>query len=94
MPIVPIVIRNAGDLMRRGEAALRPGTVDVAVLAPIPTTRWKAADIDRHVASVRQRFQDTLDNWPDAGREPAQATATVRKRPSQTKPPTGRSKEK
>lgn len=65
VPIIPIVIRNAGVLMRRGEAALRPGTVDVAVLAPIQTAGWKAADIDRHVAEVRQRFVDTLDNWPD-----------------------------
>lgn len=66
VPIVPIVIRNAGDLLRRGEAALRPGTVEVTVLPPIQTSRWKAKDLDRHVAEVRQRFTDTLANWPGA----------------------------
>jgi putative phosphoserine phosphatase/1-acylglycerol-3-phosphate O-acyltransferase len=64
VPIVPIVIRNAGALLRRGEVALRPGTVDVAVLPPIPTTRWRVKDLDRHVTEVRQMFVDTLEKWP------------------------------
>ena len=35
VPIVPIVIRNAGDVMWRGSFVIRPGTVDVEVLEPI-----------------------------------------------------------
>ena len=34
VPIVPIVIRNAGELMWRNSFWLRPGTVDVRVLEP------------------------------------------------------------
>lgn len=79
VPMVPIVIRNAGELMRRGEAALRPGTVDVAVLAPISTARWKASDIERHMGVVRQRFVDTLENWPRPAALPPVTTANARK---------------
>ncbi len=71
VPIVPIVIRNAGALLRRGEVALRAGTVEVVVLPPMPTRRWKIADLDQHVIEVRQRFVETLANWPSAG-DPAQ----------------------
>jgi putative phosphoserine phosphatase/1-acylglycerol-3-phosphate O-acyltransferase len=64
VPIVPIVIRNTGELMWRNSLWIYPGTVDVAVLEPIPTSGWDEDDLNGHVASVRQRFLDTLDNWP------------------------------
>ena len=41
-----------------------PGTVDVAVLAPIPTAGWTPAALDSRVADVRQRFLETLERWP------------------------------
>ncbi len=62
-PIVPVVIRNAGEMMWRDSFWLHSGTVDVAVLEPIPTDDWVADDLDAHVADVRQRFLDTLDAW-------------------------------
>ena len=64
VPIVPIVIRNAGELMWRRSLVINPGTVDVAVLEPIPTDDWTVGDLDARVADVRRRFVDTLDNWP------------------------------
>jgi putative phosphoserine phosphatase/1-acylglycerol-3-phosphate O-acyltransferase len=64
VPIVPIVIRNAGELMWRRSLLVNPGTVDVAVLEPIPTDDWTAHDLDARVADVRRRFVDALDNWP------------------------------
>ena len=63
-PIVPVVIRNAGEVMWRNSFWLHSGTVDVAVLEPVPTDAWVPADLDAHVAAVRQRFVDTLDAWP------------------------------
>ena len=36
VPLVPIVMRNAGQLMWRGEAVVHPGTLQVAVLAADP----------------------------------------------------------
>jgi putative phosphoserine phosphatase/1-acylglycerol-3-phosphate O-acyltransferase len=67
VPMVPIVIRNAGELMWRRSMVINPGTVDVAVLEPIPTGDWTVEDLDARVAEVRQLFVDTLDNWPTSG---------------------------
>ncbi len=61
---MPIVIRNAGSVLPRGAYVLRPGTVDVAVLAPIPVSGWTGDDLDERIAEVRQRFVDTLVHWP------------------------------
>jgi putative phosphoserine phosphatase/1-acylglycerol-3-phosphate O-acyltransferase len=64
VPIVPIVIRNAGEIMWRDSRTARAGEVQVAVLPPIPTTGWTKADIDEQVVLLRQRYLDTLDDWP------------------------------
>jgi len=64
VPVVPVVIRNAGEMMARNGQTFRPGTVQVSVLPPIPVAHWKAAELDQRVAEVRQLFVDTLENWP------------------------------
>jgi putative phosphoserine phosphatase / 1-acylglycerol-3-phosphate O-acyltransferase len=64
VPIVPIVIRNADDVADRGAAVIRGGQIDVAVLDPINVNRWTRSRLDEHAADVRQRFVDTLANWP------------------------------
>ncbi len=68
VPVVPVVIRNAGELMWRRSMVINPGVVDVCVLDPIPTDDWRAETLDAHVAQVRQLFTDTLDSWPGATR--------------------------
>jgi putative phosphoserine phosphatase / 1-acylglycerol-3-phosphate O-acyltransferase len=60
VPIVPIVIRNAGELMWRGSSLVRAGTVDVVVLPPVPTDDWRAADLDRHIEEIRLGYTDTF----------------------------------
>ena len=64
VPIVPIVIRNAGEIMWRNARTARAGTVEVVVHPPISTDGWTATDIDAAVHSVRQLYVDTLDHWP------------------------------
>lgn len=64
VPMVPIVLRGAGDLMRPHAKVIHPGVVDVKVLDPIPTDDWKAEDLDRITQDVRQLFVDTLETWP------------------------------
>jgi putative phosphoserine phosphatase/1-acylglycerol-3-phosphate O-acyltransferase len=64
VPIVPIVIRNVGDVALRVSGTIRPGTVDVAVLPPVNVTGWTLRALDRHVCEVRQSFVDTLAHWP------------------------------
>ena len=60
VPIVPIVIRNAGDVAPKGEFVFRPATVDVEVLEPIDTSAWTAATLDTQVREVRNLFLRSL----------------------------------
>lgn len=64
VPVVPIVIRNAGQLMWRGDQLVRPGTVDIRVLPPVDTSSWTAASVGQHAGEVREMFVRTLASWP------------------------------
>ena len=66
VPIVPIVIRNAGDVMWRNSFFVRPGRVDVAVLPPVSTEGWTVDRLDERVAEMERRFSETLESWPAA----------------------------
>jgi putative phosphoserine phosphatase / 1-acylglycerol-3-phosphate O-acyltransferase len=65
VPMVPIVIRNAGELMPPHVPLVSPGTLQVAVLSPISTRKWTAENIDSQVTRVRSMFLETLAEWPD-----------------------------
>jgi putative phosphoserine phosphatase / 1-acylglycerol-3-phosphate O-acyltransferase len=67
VPMVPIVLRNVGEVMWRGAQTLSPGTVEVVVLPAVDTSGWRRDTIDDHVAEVRQQFLETLASWPDGG---------------------------
>ena len=82
VPIVPIVIRNSGELMWRGATTLHAGTVQVAVLPPVSTAGWTVGELDEHVERIRGQYLTTLANWPAHGS--GQVTATV---PASTHPP-------
>ena len=82
VPLVPVVIRNAGACMARGDQVLRAGTVQVAVLPPVSVQGWRVETLDRHVAAVRRLFLDTLADWPDGqahgqGRAPSRRQSAV-----------------
>lgn len=61
VPIVPIVIHNAGELMWRGASTIREGTVRITVRPPVTTAGWTADDLDAHVTAVRRGYLDALD---------------------------------
>jgi putative phosphoserine phosphatase/1-acylglycerol-3-phosphate O-acyltransferase len=63
VPVVPIVIRNAGELQWRGSQVIRSGTVDVAVLPPINVADWRRDELGDRVAEVRQLFVEALADW-------------------------------
>jgi putative phosphoserine phosphatase/1-acylglycerol-3-phosphate O-acyltransferase len=85
VPIVPIVIRNAGEIMWRNAKVAQEGTLEIVVHEPVPTAGWTKADLDEWVPRMRQLYIDTLDDWPgvDAGQKwsaaIAQASAAARK---------------
>jgi len=64
VPVVPVVIRNAGEIMWRASLVARPGTVDVVVLPPVLTTGLGPDDVDDLSDRVRAQFVETLADWP------------------------------
>lgn len=56
VPIVPVVIHNAGDVAPKNEFVMRAATVRVDVLPPVDTSSWKPATVNRHVTEVRNMF--------------------------------------
>ena len=71
VPIVPIVIRNAGEIMWRNARVVQEGAIEVVVHEPVPTAGWTKANLDEWVPRMRQLYIDTLDDWPgaDAGKQ-------------------------
>jgi len=66
VPLVPIVMRNCGEIMAAHSIAIHAGTVDVVVLPPVPTDDWNLENLNENVARVRQMYLDTLADWPEA----------------------------
>ncbi len=63
VPIVPIVLRNVGEVMWRGAQFVRPGTVDVKVCPPVETTGWKPEEAGTYAEQMHDRFARALETW-------------------------------
>jgi HAD superfamily hydrolase (TIGR01490 family) len=77
VPIVPIVIRNSGELMWRGATTIHAGTVQIAVLPPVATGGWDVAGLDERIREIRGQYLATLANWPAHGTGQVTATTTA-----------------
>ena len=66
VPIVPIVIRNTGELLWRGSTFIRQGTIDVVVHPPISVADWSVEELDDRIGEVHELFVRTLADWPTA----------------------------
>lgn len=62
VPVVPVVLRNTGDILPRHGRVIRPGVIDVAILEPIPA--WSLDTLDEQVNDLHERFVQTLSDWP------------------------------
>ncbi len=60
MPIVPVVIHNAGDIAPKGDFLFKPGKVRVDVLPPVDTSDWSLDRMDEQVNQVRNLFLHAL----------------------------------
>ena len=66
VPMIPVVIRNASEIMPAHSMILTPGTVQVRVLPPVPTDDWTADNLDEQVALVEEMYAETFDEWDGA----------------------------
>jgi putative phosphoserine phosphatase/1-acylglycerol-3-phosphate O-acyltransferase len=76
VPIVPIVLRNAGELMWRGSSVVRSGTIDVVVLPPVATDGWRVEDLDRHIEKIKRAYAATFEELAEPT-APVEAKAAV-----------------
>jgi len=60
VPIVPVTIRGAYDVMPKGPVRCRPGRIRVIVHDPIPTTSYCAETIESLIAGVRRAIASAL----------------------------------
>ncbi|MEH6634003.1 MAG: HAD-IB family hydrolase [Halioglobus sp.] len=70
VPMVPIVIHNAGDVAPKGDFVFRSATVEVEALPPVDTSDWSVDTIEEHVREVRNMFARTLGQPEEASRKP------------------------
>ena len=64
VPVVPIVMRNAGDVMRPHSLVISSGVVDIAVLPPVSSEGWTQKNLGDQVEHVRNMYIDTFAHWP------------------------------
>jgi putative phosphoserine phosphatase/1-acylglycerol-3-phosphate O-acyltransferase len=67
VPIVPIVVKNAHDVMPRGRNLVRPSVVEVVVLNPISVKGWTKENMNDKISEVRGLYikelqQEELDD--------------------------------
>jgi 1-acyl-sn-glycerol-3-phosphate acyltransferase len=60
--VVPVAIRGTHEVMPRGAALIRPGTVDIEIGEPIPTTGLGPEDRQRLLEEVRARVESLLNH--------------------------------
>ena len=66
VPVVPVVIHDAGKVLPRGGFIMRGGPVHVTVTPPISTADWDLESVHEHVLSVQAVFESVLARAPRA----------------------------
>ncbi|KAF2743368.1 acyltransferase-domain-containing protein [Sporormia fimetaria CBS 119925] len=60
VPIVPVVVGTYSHVLNIKDKIVRPGTVDISVLPPIPTTGMTRADADKLTTRTRDAMLEEL----------------------------------
>ena len=66
VPVVPIVIHNAQDALPYKGVVVRPAEVEVTVLPPQATDKWKLADVEPQALRIREMYLDVLGQHKQA----------------------------
>lgn len=61
VPVIPIILKNAHDVMPRGKNLFNPTMVQVVVLPPIHSHDWTTENLDEKVDEIRNKFLDVLE---------------------------------
>lgn len=61
VPIVPVIIKNAHDVMPRGSNLIKPNVVEIVVKKPIPTIHWKKDDLNQNIENIRNMYLEELE---------------------------------
>lgn len=69
--VVPVALAGTRELMPRGGFRIRPGTVRVRVLDPVPAGSYSYGDRDALIADVRRRMAAALAGPPEPREERA-----------------------
>jgi putative phosphoserine phosphatase/1-acylglycerol-3-phosphate O-acyltransferase len=89
VPLVPVVIHNAGDVAPKGDFVYRRATVEVDVLPPVETSGWRVDSLSDRVREVRNMFARALgqpeehasgDSAPAANKPAAKRKAAASKK--------------
>lgn len=64
-PIVPVVVHGALEVMRKGSMRVRPNTVRIHFLEPVPTKGYTYEDRTTLMRAVWQRMADTMRDLYD-----------------------------
>ena len=62
VPLVPIVIHDAGRVLPQGGWIMRSGVVKVSVLAPLETSDWSLDALDQKVEEVEAAYRLELSH--------------------------------
>lgn len=60
VPIVPIVIKNAHDVMPKGSSFIKPSVVEVVVMPAVQTDVWRAEDLSKNIKKIRDLYLKEL----------------------------------
>jgi putative phosphoserine phosphatase/1-acylglycerol-3-phosphate O-acyltransferase len=78
VPIVPVVIHNAADVLPRGDLLLKPRVpVAVTVLPPLDTSAWRAGSLAAEAEALHARYLEVLGFLPPAVTEPARENLSL-----------------
>jgi len=65
VPVVPIIIKNAHDVMPKGSNLIKPSIVEVVVLPAVKTNRWKKSTLDKRIKEIRNMYLQELKQESD-----------------------------
>ncbi|MFT5885545.1 MAG: putative phosphoserine phosphatase/1-acylglycerol-3-phosphate O-acyltransferase [Arcticibacterium sp.] len=61
VPVIPIILKNAHDVMPKGKNLFNPTMVQVVVLPPIHSHDWTKENLGEKVDEIRDKFLEVLD---------------------------------